>query len=565
MLDVTMLTSLPSFALLEAHKRELEGSSVRSLFDTNPERFAELHLEAGSWLFDFSKQRITGKTLSLFAALAAEAGVEKERARMFAGEHVNLTERRAVLHTALRNRSDRPVTTDGKDVMPEIRAVLAKMRALVDKIHSGAWRGHSGQTITDIVNIGIGGSDLGPYMVTEALKPYAKEGIRLHFVSNVDGTHLADTIRPLNPERTLFCVASKTFTTQETMTNAESARAWVLASAPNSEGVAAKHFVALSTNLEGVKKFGIAPENMFEFWDWVGGRFSLWSAIGLPIALAVGMDNFEELLAGAFAADEHFRTAPLSKNIPAVMAFLGVWNSQFWNAHSHAILPYDQSMHRFAAYLQQGEMESNGKSVSRAGHALPAGYETCPIVWGEPGTNGQHAFYQLIHQGTRLVACDFIALLTTHNQLSDHHQKLLSNCFAQTEALMRGKTTEEAHAELLARGASKEEAARLAPFKTFPGNRPCSTFVAEKLTPRSLGELIALYEHKIFVQGILWDIPSFDQWGVELGKELAGRILPELKDGGAALAHDSSTNALIERYRRHAAAAEGAQKPSPNG
>lgn len=546
-----MLTQLPSFALLEAHKRALESTSVRALFAGDPKRFEKLHLETDGWLFDFSKQRITDETLNLFEKLATEAGVENERARMFGGELFNSTEKRAVLHVALRNRSSKPVVTAGKDVMPDIKAVLVKMRALVEKVHSGTWRGHSGETITDIVNIGIGGSDLGPYMVTEALAPYAKEGIHLHFVSNVDGTHLANTIRNLNPARTLFCIASKTFTTQETMTNAESAKSWVLASAKSPEGVAAKHFVALSTNLDGVKKFGIDPDNMFEFWDWVGGRFSLWSAIGLPIALAVGMDNFEALLDGAHAADEHFRTAPLLENVPVLMALLGVWNSQLWNAHSLAILPYDQSMHRFPAYLQQGEMESNGKSVSRDGKPLPPGYETCPIVWGEPGTNGQHAFYQLIHQGTRLVACDFIAPLETHHRLSDHHEKLLSNCFAQSEALMRGKTTDEAYSELIAKGMSEAEARSLAPFKTFPGNRPCSTFLTQRLTPRSLGELIALYEHKIFVQGVLWDVPSFDQWGVELGKELAGRILPELKAGsGDALAHDSSTNALIERYRR---------------
>jgi glucose-6-phosphate isomerase len=450
---------------------------------------------------------------------------------------------------ALRNLTDRSVLTDGKDVMPEVRAVRAQMRKFSDAVRSGSWKGHTGERITDIVNIGIGGSDLGPCMASLALKPYWQVGFRAHFVSNVDGAHLTDTLADLAPERTLFVVESKTFTTQETIMNARSARAW-LTGKLGSEAAVPKHFVAVSTATAEVKKFGIDPDNMFAFWDWVGGRYSLWSAIGLPIALVVGMDAFEQLLSGGQAMDEHFRSAPLEKNAPAILALLGVWYSNFLGAQAHAILPYDQSMSRFAAYFQQGDMESNGKRVDWEGRFID-GYTTGPIVWGEPGTNGQHAFYQLLHQGTRLVPCDFLAPLETHHPLGVHHEVLLANFFAQTEALMRGKTQEEACAELLAQNVSEERARELSSHKTFPGNRPTTSIVFNKLTPRTLGMLIALYEHKIFTQGIIWQVHSFDQWGVELGKQLAKRIEPELAAPGLVASHDASTNALINRYKRY--------------
>ena len=519
---------------------------MREMFQNDPERFRKFSLSWEGILFDYSKNRINEQTITLLLKLAEEAGLSPMIEAMFTGEKINVTERRAVLHTALRNRDNRPVYVDGEDVMPKINAVLAKMKAFCESVRSGAWKGYTGKAITDVVNIGIGGSDLGPYMVTEALKPYASK-VRVHFVSNVDGTHIAETLKKLNPETTLFVIASKTFTTLETMTNAESARDWFLASAKESAHIA-KHFAALSTNREAVEKFGIDPANMFEFWNWVGGRYSLWSAIGLSIALSVGFENFEELLTGAHEADVHFRTAPFAQNIPVLMALLGVWYNNFYGAESHAVLPYDQYLHRFPAYLQQGDMESNGKGTDRDGNAVD--YSTGPIIWGEPGTNGQHAFYQLIHQGTKLIPCDFLAPVATQNPVGDHHVKLIANFIAQTEALMRGKTRDEAYAELKKAGLSDEEAARLAPAKVFPGNRPTNTIFFDKLTPRMLGRLISLYEMKIFVQGILWNINSFDQMGVELGKQLAGVVLPELTADEPAAAHDASTNGLINYFRR---------------
>ena len=504
--------------------------------------------EAAGVFVDWSKHRVTDETLRLLAALAKQADVEGARDAMFSGAKVNLTEGRAVLHVALRNRSNRPILVDGEDVMPAVNAVLAKMRAFTERVRSGAWTGHTGKAITDVVNIGIGGSDLGPVMVTEALKPYARRDLTAHFVSNVDGTHLAETLRRVDPERTLFVVASKTFTTQETLTNARSARAWLLERLGADASAVARHFVALSTNAKEVAAFGIDTANMFEFWDWVGGRYSLWSAIGLSIALAIGMDAFEELLAGAHEMDEHFRAAPLERNLPVVLAMLGVWYANFFGAETHAILPYDQYLHRFAAYLQQGDMESNGKRVDRAGRPIE-GYTTGPIVWGEPGTNGQHAFYQLVHQGTRLVPCDFIAPIESHNPIGDHHPILLANFFAQTEALMKGKTEDEARAELESQGLPKERVEALAPHKVFPGNRPTTSILVQKVTPRTLGALVAMYEHKIFVQGVVWNVNSFDQWGVELGKQLANRILPELSAPGAVTTHDASTNGLIALYK----------------
>lgn len=465
---------------------------------------------------------------------------------MFAGEKINRTENRAVLHTALRNRSNTPVCVDGKDVMPEVNAVLAKMSAFCDRVISSEWKGYTGKAITDVVNIGIGGSDLGPYMVTEALRPY-KNHLNMHFVSNVDGTHIAETLKKVNPETTLFLVASKTFTTQETMTNANSARDWLLAAAKDNSAVA-KHFAALSTNGKAVAEFGIDTNNMFEFWDWVGGRYSLWSAIGLSIALSIGFDNFEALLSGAHEMDKHFRTAPLEKNIPATLALVGLWNTNFLGAQTEAILPYDQYLHRFAAYFQQGNMESNGKYVDRNGDVI-RDYQTGPIIWGEPGTNGQHAFYQLIHQGTMLIPCDFIAPAQSHNPLGDHHSKLLSNFFAQTEALAFGKTKEEVEAEFVKAGKSLDEVKDIVPFKVFTGNKPTNSILVQKITPFVLGALIAMYEHKIFTQGVIFNIFSFDQWGVELGKQLANRILPELADKEKVSSHDSSTNGLINQFK----------------
>ncbi len=525
----------------------MQAVTMRQLFAEDAKRFDAFSVLFGSILFDYSKNRITPETVRLLLDLARETKVEDMRQKMFSGEKINLTEGRAVLHTALRNRSDKPVYVDGQDVMPGIRSVLAKMKDFSAKVIDGVWRGYSGKPITDIVNIGIGGSDLGPVMVTEALKPY-KTRLNVHFVSNVDGTHIAETLKLLDPETTLFIIASKTFTTQETMTNAESAKSWFLETAGDPLAVA-KHFVALSTNQAKVEAFGIDPANMFEFWDWVGGRYSLWSAIGLSIVLGIGFDNFEELLTGAFEADEHFQKASLDRNIPVLMALLGVWYNNFWDADSQAILPYDQYMHRFAAYFQQGDMESNGKGVDRENR--PVDYSTGPVIWGEPGTNGQHAFYQLIHQGTKLIPCDFLAPAKSQNPIGDHHPKLLANFLAQTEALMKGKTLEEATEELRKAGLSEDEVARLAPSKVFPGNRPTNSFFFEKLTPKTLGTLIAFYEHKIFVQGIVWNVNSFDQMGVELGKQLAGVVLPELQSKETITSHDSSTNGLIAFYKKN--------------
>jgi len=466
---------------------------------------------------------------------------------MFSGAHINQTEDRAVLHTALRNKSGHAVYTDGQDVMPEVNAVLAQMKTFADQVNQGKWFGYSGKPIKSLVNIGIGGSDLGPVMVTEALKPYQSPNLEIFFVSNVDGTHIAETLKKVDPETTLFFIASKTFTTQETMTNAHTARNWFLEQAKE-ESAVAKHFVALSTNLKGVEAFGIDPQNMFAFWDWVGGRYSLWSAIGLPIACAIGFSNFEKLLSGAHAMDEHFRNSQFNRNIPVLLALIGIWNTNFLGATSEAILPYDQYMHRFAAYFQQGNMESNGKYVSRSGEKV--NYTTGPIIWGEPGTNGQHAFYQLIHQGTHLIPCDFIAPAISHNPIGDHHQKLLSNFFAQTEALMKGKSLSQVREEMTNAGKSEEEISHIAPHRVFEGNRPTNSILVKQITPYSLGMLLAMYEHKIFVQGVIWNIFSFDQWGVELGKVLANGILPELKDQSEVASHDGSTNGLINAYKK---------------
>jgi glucose-6-phosphate isomerase len=541
------LTQSPAWKALRAHHEAAKSAHMRDLFARDPTRFDAFSLSLDDLLVDYSKNRVTTDTMKLLFDLARQQGVERWRDEMFAGAKINGTESRAVLHVALRNRSDRPITVDGEDVMPEVRRVLAKMRAFTDKLRSGAWKGHTGKAITDVVNIGIGGSDLGPVMATEALRPYWKKDLRAHFVSNVDGTHLAETVRGLDAETTLFVVASKTFTTQETLMNARSARDWLVGKL-GTDAAIPKHFVAVSTAAAEVKKFGIDEDNMFPFRDWVGGRYSLWSAIGLPIACVVGMDAFEELLAGAHDMDEHFRTAPLERNIPVVLAMLGVWYANFFGAETHAILPYDQYLHRFPAYFQQGDMESNGKGVDRAG-AYITDYSTGPVVWGEPGTNGQHAFYQLIHQGTRLVPCDFLAPLRSHNALGEHHKVLLANFFAQTEALMKGKTEDEARAELQASGLSADRVRELVPHKRFTGNRPSTSIVFDELTPRTLGRLVAMYEHKIFTQGVVWNVYSFDQWGVELGKQLAKKIEPELDGAGPVASHDPSTNALINRYK----------------
>src|SRR5512140_1585750 len=492
------LTASEPWKALQAHHASVRGLHMRTLFEQDPDRFRKFSLHFEDLLFDYSKNRVTEETMRLLFALARFADVEEWRDRMFRGEKINTTEDRAGLHTALRNRVNRPVYVDGKDVMPGINRVLEHMKEFSSDVRSGAWKGYTGEAISDVVNIGIGGSDLGPVMVTEALKPYSRAGLRVHFVSNVDGTHIAEVLKAVRPESTLFIIASKTFTTQETLTNAESAKKWFLASGAPADAVA-RHFVALSTNTREVEKFGIDARNMFEFWDWVGGRYSLWSAIGLSIAVSIGMENFEELLSGAFAMDEHFRTTPLERNIPVIHAMLGIWYNNFFDAQSYAILPYDQYLHRFPAYLQQGDMESNGKSVTRDGKRVD--YSTGPVVWGEPGTNGQHAFYQLIHQGTKLIPADFIAPVETHNPIGDHHAILLSNFLAQPEALMRGKTEEEARAELQSAGMKGDQLERLVPHKVFEGNKPSNAFVLRKVTPRSLGSLIALYEHKIFVQG----------------------------------------------------------------
>jgi glucose-6-phosphate isomerase len=544
------LTSSPAWKALLDHKVKVAGTHMRELFAADPQRFAKMSREACGLFVDFSKHRATDETIKLLLALAKQANVESWRDKMFAGDKINGTEGRAVLHTALRNRTNTPILVDGKDVMPDVNRVLAKMRDFTDRVRNGSWKGHTGKTITDVVNIGIGGSDLGPVMVTEALRPYWKPGMAAHFVSNVDGTHMAETLKRVDPERTLFIVASKTFTTQETLTNAKTARAWLLDKLHAGNDAVAKHFVALSTNAKEVAAFGIDTANMFEFWDWVGGRYSLWSAIGLSIACVIGMDNFDQLLDGGHAMDQHFRSAPLAENLPILLGMLGIWYANFFGAETHAILPYDQYMHRFAAYFQQGDMESNGKGVDREGNRI-ADYSTGPIIWGEPGTNGQHAFYQLIHQGTRIIPCDFIAPIETHNPIGKHHEILLANFFAQTEALMRGKTPDEARAELVAQKMDPARIEKLVPHKTFTGNRPTTSIMVQKITPKTLGSLIALYEHKIFTQGIVWDIYSFDQWGVELGKQLASKILPELESPTPVTTHDASTNGLINYYKSH--------------
>jgi glucose-6-phosphate isomerase len=540
------LTRTKAWKSLQAHHKKVAGRHMRELFAKDPKRFAKFSLKFEDILLDYSKNRVTPDTMRLLFALARQADLKGWTEKLFSGAKINITEDRAVLHVALRNRSNRPIRVDGKDVMPDVNRVLKQMRAFSDAIRSGEWKGHTGKAITDVVNIGIGGSDLGPVMATEALKQYGQPGLNVHFVSNIDGTHIVETVKHLDPATTLFIVASKTFTTQETITNAETARAWLLDTLKDRAAVA-KHFVALSTNAKAVTAFGIDTKNMFEFWDWVGGRYSLWSAIGLPIMVFIGPDNFDALLEGGHAMDEHFRTAPVEKNLPAILGLLGVWYNDFFDAQTHAILPYDQYLHRFPAYFQQGDMESNGKGVTRDGSAAKA--STGPVIWGEPGTNGQHAFYQLIHQGTKLVPADFIAPIQSHNPIGEHHPILLSNFFAQTEALMKGKTEVEVRKELEAQGITGKAQDQLAPHKVFSGNRPTNSILVQKLTPRTLGSLIAMYEHKIFTQGVVWNINSFDQWGVELGKQLAKAILPELPGTSKVSSHDSSTNGLINYYK----------------
>lgn len=536
----------PAWEKLENHINELDDTSLRELFAADAERFEKYHLQACDILVDFSKNLVTDKTMGLLYELARETDVADAIEKMFTGDRINRTEDRAVLHTALRNRDNTPVYVDGRDVMPDVDRVLAQMKDFSQRVVDGQWKGYTGEAITDVVNIGIGGSDLGPNMVCEALKHY-RTRLNMHFVSNVDGTHIVETLRGLRPQTTLFIIASKTFTTQETMTNAHTAKEWFLGSGAQQSDVA-RHFVALSTNAAEVEKFGIDTANMFEFWDWVGGRYSLWSAIGLSIALGVGFDNFEKLLQGAFEMDKHFRYTPFEKNIPVTLAMLGIWYTDFFDAETEAILPYDQYLHRFAAYFQQGNMESNGKSISRDGQ--PLDYQSGPIVWGEPGTNGQHAFYQLIHQGTKLIPADFLAPARSLNPVGDHHLKLLSNFFAQTEALAFGKSEETVVEELSAAGKTPQQIEFLKEYKIFDGNRPTNSILFPLLTPQTLGALIAMYEHKIFVQGVVWNIFSFDQWGVELGKQLAGRILPELRDDRPVDTHDSSTNGLINAYKK---------------
>ncbi len=543
---MSALTQSNAWQALDAHHHSMARAHMRDLFAQDAQRFEKFSLKTGDIFLDYSKNIITHETFSLLMNLARQANLADWISRMFAGEKINVTENRAVLHIALRNRANRPIMVDGKDVMPDVNAVLAQMKVFSEAVRSGKWRGYTGKPISDVVNIGIGGSDLGPVMVTEALKPYGKEGLNVHFVSNIDGTHIAETLKHLNPETTLVIVASKTFTTQETLTNALAAKQWLLKSAGDVSAVA-KHFVALSTNAKEVSAFGIDTRNMFEFWDWVGGRYSLWSAIGLSIAIYIGMENFETLLSGAHEMDEHFRTAPLEENMPVILGLLGIWYNNFFGAQTHVILPYDQYLHRFSAYFQQGDMESNGKSVARDGETVD--YATGPIIWGEPGTNGQHAFYQLIHQGTRVIPADFIVPIETHNPIGEHHAILLSNFFAQPEALMKGKTTAEARVELEAAGLRGEELEKLLPHKVFAGNKPTNSFILQKITPKTLGALTALYEHKIFVQGIIWNINSFDQWGVELGKQLAKAIFPELKGDEKVRGHDASTNGLINYYK----------------
>ncbi|MGD8521121.1 MAG: glucose-6-phosphate isomerase [Desulfobacterales bacterium] len=547
MLPKTDPTKTKSWQSLAAHFEKIKNIHMKDLFAKDAQRFSKFSVRFNDILVDYSKNRITEETLNLLFELANEVGLTGAIDQMFGGEKINETEKRAVLHIALRNRENASIHVDDNDVMPEVNAVLQSVREFSDKVRSGAWRGYTGKKITDIVNIGIGGSDLGPVMVTEALKPYATKGLAVHYISNIDGTHITETLKILSPETTLFMIASKTFTTQETMTNAFSARKWFLDAAKDYSHIT-RHFVALSTNTAKVEAFGIDKDNMFVFWDWVGGRYSLWSAIGLSIACYIGFENFEELLQGAFEMDQHFKTAPFEKNIPVILALIGIWYNNFFGAQTEAILPYDQYLHRFPAYFQQGNMESNGKSVDRDGNKI--NYQTGPIIWGEPGTNGQHAFYQLIHQGTRLIPADFLAAAISHNPIGDHHNILLSNFFAQTEALLNGKTKEEVIGELKRAGKTDAEIKALTPHKVFEGNRPTNSIFFKQLTPRVLGSLIAMYEHKIFVQGVIWNIFSFDQWGVELGKQLANKILPELEDDKPVKTHDSSTSGLINAFKQ---------------
>lgn len=546
MLEKVVFNETNAYKYLSDHYIDIAPKHLRHLFDEDPRRFEKFSLQFGDILFDYSKNRVNDQTIALLIQLARECKVEQAIHSMFSGEAINETENRAVLHTALRSQEEDPLIIDGEDITTGIKEVLKQMETFCDQVISGKWKGYTGKEITDVVNIGIGGSDLGPVMVTEALKAY-KTRLNVHFVSNVDGTQITETLKKLDPETTLFLIASKTFTTQETMANAFSAKNWLLGKGGKEEDVS-KHFVALSTNTTAVESFGIDPRNMFVFWNWVGGRYSLWSAIGLSIALAIGFDNFDQLLKGANAADLHFKETEFESNIPVLMAVLGIWYNNFFDAESHAILPYDQYMHRFAAYFQQGDMESNGKNIDRNGR--PVDYQTGPIIWGEPGTNGQHAFYQLIHQGTKLIPCDFIAPAQSHNPIGKHHTLLLSNFFAQTEALMNGKTQEEVVLEFQKTTKSKEEIEKLSPYKVFDGNRPTNSFLLKKVDPYTLGSLIALYEHKIFVQGVIWNIFSFDQWGVELGKQLANKILPELESEEVINSHDASTNGLINQFKK---------------
>ncbi len=545
MLNINPL-STQAWEKLSSHYQKMRTARMVDFFRREPDRARTMSIAFEDIYFDYSKNIITHQTINLLQELAEECGLSEAIRSMFAGKRINATENRAVMHVALRNQVDSPMYVDGKNVMPDIQAVLLRMREFSEKVRSGSWVGFTGKPITDLVNIGIGGSDLGPVMVYQALMPYKHPRLNCHFVSNVDGSHLAETLKNLNPETTLFLIASKTFTTQETMTNANSAREWFLKSAQNQEFIKL-HFIAISTNENKVREFGIDPENMFVFWDWVGGRYSIWSAIGLSVCCSVGFENFRDFLDGAYSMDTHFRTAPFDQNIPVIMALIGIWYVNFFGAESEAILPYDQYLLRLPAYLQQANMESNGKSVDRNGQKVD--YQTGPIIWGEPGTNGQHAFYQLIHQGTRLIPCDFLAPVQPHHDMGDHHLKLLSNFFAQTEALMLGKSAQQAHDEMLAQGIDLQEINRLLPFRVFEGNRPTNSFLYKKLTPRVLGQLIAMYEHKIFVQGVIWNIYSFDQWGVELGKQLANKILPELIGDEYVHSHDESTNTLINRYK----------------
>ncbi len=539
-------THTEAWLKLHAHFEAIKDHQIKDWFAEDPQRFKRMSFKLEDLLVDISKNRITDETLDLLVELARECGVPEATEQMFQGAPINETEGRSVLHVALRKQDEDPVVVDGENVMPEVRAILARMRDFSRRILSGAWTGYTGKRIDTIVNIGIGGSDLGPFMVTEALRPYWQEGMKVDFVSNVDGSHVLEVLKRVDPETTLFMVASKSFTTQETMTNAYSARDWFLAKAGDEQHIP-KHFIALSTNEEGVRAFGIDPDNMFGFWDWVGGRYSLTSAIGLSVMCTIGPDHFDELLKGFYSMDEHFRRTPLRENVPVLLALVGIWYNNFFGAETEAILPYDMYLHQFATYFQQGNMESNGKSVDRNGN--PVTYQTGPIVWGEPGTNGQHAFYQLIHQGTKLIPCDFIAHAVSHNPRGDHHPILLSNFFAQTEALMNGKTADEVHREMKAKGADDETIERLTPFRTFTGNKPTNSILVKQLTPYTLGQLIALYEHKIFTQGVIWNIFSFDQWGVELGKQLANSILPELEGDSEVSSHDSSTNGLINAYK----------------